>query len=261
MGKWTYEDIKKEALKYKTKVDFRKYSGGAYKYAQRHHILDDFFPKYVSPNESWTEESIRAEVSKYSTKADFRKYSEAAYKYDQRHHIIDDFEWYEKEQTSKKRCIYVYVDEENKVAYVGLTVNKTERHKSHKTGLFHNKPTKSKVFDYFTSIGKEVPEPIYLEENLTPIKAQEREDYWRNKYEEDGYTMLNVGSTGIGKGSLGGFIMNLRRNNRNQEITIVLPSKESINELKKLGHLIDIEEGYVREFKEMLHQKFYPEES
>ena len=59
------------------------------------------------------------------------------------------------------------------------------------------------MFSYFTSIGKEVPNPIYLENNLSPEESQEKEDYWRHYYEEHGYTMLNKGYTGIGKGSLG----------------------------------------------------------
>ena len=248
-SKWNYELIKAEASKYDTKADFRRYSGGAYKFAQRHHILDDLF-KY----NFWDEESIRKEASKYETKADFRKYNEAAYKYDQRHHIIDDFEWFEKEQGSKKRCVYAYVDEDNKVAYVGLTVNKKERHHSHKTGMFRGKKTKSAVFDYFTSIEREVPEPIYLEDELTPIDAQDREDYWKKRYEDDGYTMLNKGVTGIGCGSLGNIYGKIKKS-KMQEITIVLPSRDKIRQVKELGLLDVLKQGYIKEFTDLLSQK------
>lgn len=49
----------------------------------------------------------------------------------------------------------------------------------------------------------EVPEPIYLEENLSIEDAQIKEDYWRNYYASHGYTMLNKAKTGAGSGSIG----------------------------------------------------------
>ena len=104
-----------------------------------------------------------------------------------------------------------FIDEENKVAYVGLTANKEERHNSHKTGIFREKRTKSVVFDYFTIISKDVPDPIYLEEGLSLIDSQDKEDYYRNLYEKMGYRMLNTAKTGIGIGSTGFYKWNKKR--------------------------------------------------
>ena len=43
--RWSFEACKKEALKYNTRKDFRKNSGGAYRRAWKNKWLDDFFPK------------------------------------------------------------------------------------------------------------------------------------------------------------------------------------------------------------------------
>ena len=49
-------------------------------------------------------------------------------------------------------CVYGNIDEELKVAYIGLTVNKQLRHLTHSTGKFStHKESKSPVYDYFSS--------------------------------------------------------------------------------------------------------------
>lgn len=153
---------------------------------------------------SWNEKLVREEALKYSRKSDFHKCSSGAYLYAWKHNLLKDYDWFITED-NVKRCIYVYIDEENKYAYVGVTSNKEQRHIAHKTGMF-NKHVRdnSPVYKHFTFIGKEVPDPIYLEEDIIgSVLAQEREDYWKKKYEEMEYKMLNLGPTGAGKGSLG----------------------------------------------------------
>ncbi len=196
---WDDESVRKEAEKYSSKKEFSRGNGGAYHYALRHHMLDDLFGKAVH----WDDESVRHEASKYETKESFRKGSPGAYTYAKRNNMLDEFDWMIPNYSKQKRCIYVYIDEENKVAYVGLTCNKKQRHETHKTGLYNNRPCRSAVFNYFTTIGKDIPEPIYLEDNLSPESSQDREDYWKQYYESKGYIMLNKAVTGAGKGSLG----------------------------------------------------------
>ena len=152
----------------------------------------------------WNDKNVREEALKYNRKCDFQKYSNLAYQYAWRHNLLKDYDWFITEDNIK-RCIYVYIDEENKYAYVGVTSNKEQRHIAHKTGMF-NKHIRdnSPVYKHFTFIGKDVPDPIYLEDDIMgSALAQEREDYWKKKYEEIGYKMLNLGPTGVGKGSLG----------------------------------------------------------
>ncbi|MBQ7182027.1 MAG: GIY-YIG nuclease family protein [Bacteroidaceae bacterium] len=91
--------------------------------------------------------------------------------------------------------VYVYLDEDNKVAYVGLSIDVKNRKRSHKY------QQNSAVKKHF---GKNIPEPIILKENLTLDESTYWEDYYRNQYEKDGYKLLNVAPTGVGTGSLGG---------------------------------------------------------
>ena len=172
---------------------------GAYQYAIRHNLIDDL---YDNVNVSWTNESVEELAKTCKTKKEFYKNS-GAYQYAKRHDLLKNFTWLINENDGIERCVYIYIDEDNKVAYVGLTANKEERHNSHKTSIFRDKIQKSVVFDYFASIGKDVPNPIYLEDGLSLIDAQDKEDYYRKLYEKNGYRMLNTGRTGIGVGSTG----------------------------------------------------------
>ena len=49
-----------------------------------------------------------------------------------------------------------------------------------------------------------IPEPIILEENLTPIEAQFYEGYYVEKYRNEGWNVLNKAKTGVAKSSIGG---------------------------------------------------------
>lgn len=196
---WNEESVREEASKYKNKSEFKKNCVGAYGYALRHNLIDDLFCNTYT---YWNDESVIEFAKKCKTKKDFYQNS-GAYGYATRHNLLNTFTWLMLECDELKRCIYAYTDEKNKVAYIGLTVNKEERHISHSTGFFRGKKQKSPVFEYFMSIKEEVPEPIYLEDNLSLIEAQEKENYYIKKFEENGYKILNKAKTGIGIGSVG----------------------------------------------------------
>ena len=53
--KWTYEKLKEEASKYKTKEEFKKKKNSAYKIARENNFLEDFYPSVFEclPNEEW----------------------------------------------------------------------------------------------------------------------------------------------------------------------------------------------------------------
>lgn len=94
---------------------------------------------------------------------------------------------YDERKEEHNSTVYAYVDENNKVAYVGLTIDKNSRKRSHKYG------SNSAVRKYF---GKNIPEPIILKDGLTVLESQYYEDYYKKQYANDGYTLLNVAATG-----------------------------------------------------------------
>ena len=68
---WTKKRCYEEALKYKTKSEFRAKSSGAYKMARRKDWLDDIIAKAIVPNKRgvrWKKEECREEALEYSSK-------------------------------------------------------------------------------------------------------------------------------------------------------------------------------------------------
>lgn len=203
MKKWTKELVIEESKKYKSQNEFVRKSQSAYNSARRNGwlgLLNFEIPKRTF----WSYESVIEESKKYNTKVGFMNNSGGAYKYAVKNNILKDMTWLiSNGKDIRPRCVYAYIDEYNKVVYVGLTVNKIERHKDHLTGKHRGHFAYSAVYNYFKSINKNVPEPIYLEDGLTIIEAQDREDYWLNYYRDNGYKLLNKGKTGSNVGSIG----------------------------------------------------------
>ena len=200
---WTKEQVFEESKKYKTRTEFSINSKRAYLVAWKNKWLDEmiWLPLKVK---KWNDELVIDESKKYTTRSEFEKGSGSAYYYARLHNLLDCMIWLKRpdEFNGFRYCVYAYIDECNKVAYVGLTKNKNDRHFTHSHMIDEKKL--SPVYKYFTNIGKDVPTPKYLEDNISCDEAREKEDYWKNWYSNNGYSMLNKGKTGSKCGSLGG---------------------------------------------------------
>ena len=102
---------------------------------------------------------------------------------------------YDERKEEHHSTVYAYIDENNKVAYIGLTIDKNSRRKRHKY------EPNSAVRKYF---GKNIPEPIILKDGLTVLESQYYEDYYKKQYANDDYNLLNIAPTGKNVGSIGG---------------------------------------------------------
>ena len=203
---WPKEIVFKLAKQFDTKIEFRKANKGAYNVAWRNGWLEEMDWLDASVREPYTKAEVMSIARQFTTKIAFRKAVPNVYNCAQKKGWIEDITWFvvSPKYDRHNYCIYVYTDEEDKVAYVGLTVDKKRRHYNHSTGYDKGgKVIKSAVFLYFQSIGKPVPCPRYLEERLTASEAREKEDEWVKKYKEMGYHLLNKGKTGAGVGALG----------------------------------------------------------
>ncbi len=205
--KWTYEKCQKEAKKYRTKTAFQKGNPSAYRYARINGFLKsfDWFEEIRNPNGYWTKERCEEEARKYKTKGDFLKGCSAAHSASVRNGWLDDYDWLVDQRIDvvkgKIDSVYVYIFKDTKVAYVGRTLMRRQK-KRDKEHIFNFEA--DKVARYALEHHVPVPPMKILESNLTLEEGLDREDYWRNWYEQQGYTMLNKSATGIGKGSLGG---------------------------------------------------------
>lgn len=155
----------------------------------------------------WTYENTYNEAKKYEYQRDFRINSSGAYDAARHNGWMPLFDWLKKGSgTNRPIDIYAYEDRENKVVYVGLTVDMQNRHYRHKNGEIKNGVRRfDVVYKYFHSIGKDVPKPIIRMSDLeTDEDGQYYEDWYKLAYKNEGWKVLNIGKTGIGSSSIGG---------------------------------------------------------
>lgn len=144
-GYWNIkENVIREAKKYKTQRQFKLNCCGAYKSAIRNGWIDemDFLIRHkVKPNFWSIKENVIQESKKYTSRKEFNKGCNRAWRVAIQNGWIDEMDWLipKEECYSGHNYIYVYIDEKNKVAYVGLTSNKERRHKEHTRGEYNGK--------------------------------------------------------------------------------------------------------------------------
>lgn len=203
---WSKNIVFEFAKNFHTKIEFRKANKSAYNVACKNNWLIEMNWLDISVREPYTKAEVLSIARKYTTKNDFRKSVPNVYNSAQKKGWLKEMTWFvtAPKYDQHNYCVYVYVDEDNMVAYVGLTVDRQRRHFNHSTGYDRKgKTSKSPVYIYFQSIGKVVPHPIYLEEKLTASEARKKEHNWILKYQSMGYRLLNTAKTGEGIGSLG----------------------------------------------------------
>jgi Zn ribbon nucleic-acid-binding protein len=90
--KWTEETCREEALKYKTRKDFRVNSRGAFDKAQECGWLETYTWLFHHKSHSdWTYESCKEEAAKYPNRNEFGKHAYGAYTVARENGWLDDF--------------------------------------------------------------------------------------------------------------------------------------------------------------------------
>ena len=108
----TKEVCTAEALKFKTRKDFRKNCRTVYEKAKKSGWLDTYTWLSFSPKIEWTYERCFEEAKKYTSKYEFQKCSYTAYSHALRNGWITDYTWFEKrfewtyKMCRKKALIY-----------------------------------------------------------------------------------------------------------------------------------------------------------
>lgn len=69
---WTKEGLKQEALKYKTRNEFKKKHEGAYATARKLKIMEEICSHMAPPQRAFTEEEILEEAKKFTTRRRFK---------------------------------------------------------------------------------------------------------------------------------------------------------------------------------------------
>ena len=82
-GYWTKENCEKEAIKYKTRKEFKTFSSSAYNCSVIYGWLDEICKHMISQNKPknfWTKERCISEIKKYKTKNELKKNNPTVYR-------------------------------------------------------------------------------------------------------------------------------------------------------------------------------------
>lgn len=205
---YTFEQFKETVKKYTTLQDFREHENSLYSAAKKHKWLDsDEFKslmRFSKPNGYWTKERCAEKALMYNTISEFNKNEPSAYGSAWRNGWLSEITSHMKtpvipeEMYRQNHIIYVYKDEINHYAYVGLTNNIYVRHSSH-----CDKNKKDTLYRHFEKFNLEIPEPEIVYSDLTPHEAQEKEREVFYQYRDAGWNMINseksLGSLGSTK--------------------------------------------------------------
>lgn len=203
--KLNYENCYNRAKKFRTIRDFCEKDHSAYQKSLNENWIKDFTWLSYSQVKAgyWTYENCYKEALQYKTLLDFRTKSMGAYIKSCQNGWQKEYTWLERPEISTKNeyVVYLYEDDETNSVYVGLTKNLKRRHKEHHDGRKHHGVFEyDNVYKYFNSIGKEVPEPVVLQNDIYAKDAQKYEQYYIDYFSEEGFNLINK----VKGGSLGG---------------------------------------------------------
>jgi len=198
-GYWTKEKCLEEALKYKTRTEFKKFSPSPFSKSEKNKWLDEIclhMKKKKKINGYWTKEKCLEEALKYKTKTEYQKNSTSSYISARLNNWLDEICKHMIIIGNKKfRCIYSYEFSDNYV-YVGLTFSLNARQNSRNSD--QNDPvTKHILLTKLTPIRKQLT-------NYLPIDvAIKLEGEILNKYKNENWNILNS----IKTGGIGGYTL------------------------------------------------------
>ncbi len=189
--KWNKDKVFQEALKYNTKNDFRNNSKKAYDAAILHGWYDEVTAHMNPLLTRWTKEMAHQEALKYNNRSDFMNNSRNAYQSAVSNKWIDDITSHmEYLGNLFKRLVYVY-EFPDKSVYVGLTMNKSERDRTHK-----KEGSKSAVLKHIKETGLTPEYKIISDDYIDASDAQNLEKCTIEKYKNDGWNVLNKAKAG-----------------------------------------------------------------
>jgi len=188
---WTKEKVHQEALKYNNKNDFRKNSKKAFYAAHERGWYKDVTSHMEDLVTHWTKEMTHQEALKYTNRSDFMKNSRNAYQSALTHGWLEDITSHmEYLGNLFNRLVYVY-EFPDKSVYVGLTMNKSQRDRTHK-----KEGSKSAVLKHIKETGLNPEYKVISDDYIDASDAQNLENCTIEKYRNEGWNILNKAKAG-----------------------------------------------------------------
>ncbi len=186
---WTKEHCAEVALLCNSRNEFEESYCGAYNRAWKEKWVDEICLHMKSKINMWTKERCQDVALKCNSRNEFCKLYSGAYKAARINGWLDELCQHMKPMGNlRKRLVYSYEFSDNYV-YVGLTCNEKRRDTQH-----HNEisPVKNHIIEFELTPIKKILSEGYVDAS----EAQGLENYWVDKYKNDGWNMLNAKKTG-----------------------------------------------------------------
>ena len=201
--KWTYEACYEEAKRYKTRGEFREKNPYAYGLSLRKKWIDEYywFAPSITGLKNTKEKCMKIALGCKTLKEFITKHY-SIYQKARENGWDKEYDWLERQAPIDKRKndnVYAYFFNEQHAVYVGRSVDASiVNRRSH-----HRTDEGSTVYKFAKQNNIPIPEMTVLESGLTLNDGLVMEDYYVNKYREEGWTVLNKAKTGSKSGSLG----------------------------------------------------------
>lgn len=204
----TYKQFMEIAKGCSTKGEVKKKDASLYAKAREKGWFNDcqWISKHAYSPYKWTDEKRWEAALQCKTRSEYRDRFVGAYTYDNDHGLLDRYTHFVKpiaegrDPNAEDYVIYAYRDYENKAAYIGLTYEgrKEQRHKEHVYGRKEKDGTITfdAVAKHWKNIGKTLPEPTYVMDELHINDVGYYEDWYRKRYEDAGWNVLNIAECG-----------------------------------------------------------------
>jgi len=191
-GYWTKEKCHEEALKYKSRKEFKSNCSTAFHTSYKNNWMDEMCSHMKRVRKPWTKKECHEEALKYKCRYDYQIGSSGSYSAAIKNKWLDGICLHMKSNNNKPRCIYVYIFSDNSV-YIGLTNNiktRNNRHLNKKNGTIYNKIENKLIYEL-----KQLTDYINIEDAIL------KEEEYVEKYRNNGFIILNK----IKTGSIGGY--------------------------------------------------------
>lgn len=231
-----YENCLSAAKNYKTWTEFHNSNRCAYDVAKKNGWLFDFFKKPKSPSNklNFSYKEIKESALQCSSRTEFKEKFNSKYRFSLKNGLINDFKNLNPKNINPNNWVYCYYFKDFNVVYVGRTNNIIRRDKEHKNGKYIDKKNqehrrRDAVYEFAKLHNIEVPLIQILEQNLSIIESQDKEDFYCKKFKDEGFILLNKAKTGVGVSSIGKLVKKYTY----QNVYNLAKEYETINEFVK----------------------------
>lgn len=194
-GSRTKESVMEEARQCSRMEDFKHKHSGSYQYAFKMGWIEEIREMYGYERIQWSISKAEEIIAQCKTRKEFRKNYTSCYNYLLEHGLLEEMTAnLERVGDLYKRKIYVF-EFKSGHAYVGLSADPEKRH------AVHLVDETSSVYQHIESTGYTDYEFKLLTDWLDKDAAAKAEEEYRQKYESDGWKILNK----VKCGSLGGW--------------------------------------------------------